>query len=334
MRAAVFAGPGSLVLEDRPRPELAATDEVIVEVEACGVCGTDLHILATPPGHPATPGTILGHELVGRIVEAGPDAREARVGQRVVVDSDPKCGACGPCRAGRPAECDNVVAVGIFRDGGLASHVSVPASATFGIADAVPAPIAALAEPLACVVNATRRAALRVGESVVVLGGGAIGCLFTAVFRASGASFIIVVEPNSDRAQVAREVGADLVVRPDELPDAMEERLPAGADVVVDAVGSLFGTATEAAARGGRVVLFGMDSNARPSIHQVRITERSLTVLGSYIANFTYPDAVRLLEGGRLRLEPIISAVLPLERIEDGLDALRDGTATKVVLTP
>lgn len=334
MRAAVFAGAGRLVLEDRPRPSPAAPDEVVIEVEACGVCGTDLQILATPPGHPAAPGTILGHELVGRIVEVGPDASSAVLGQRVVVDSDPKCGSCDPCRGGRPAECRDVVAVGIFRDGGLASHVSVPASATFAIADTVPAPIAALAEPLACVVNATRRAALRPGESVVVLGGGAIGCLFTAVFRASGASDIIVVEPNARRAEVARAVGADLAIGPDGLVEAMQQRLPAGADVVVDAVGSLFATAVTSAASGGRVVLFGMDTNARPPIHQVEITERSLSVLGSYIANFTYPDAVRLLESGQLQLEAMVNAVLPLDRIEAGMDRLRRGDATKVVLTP
>lgn len=334
MLAAVFAGDGRLQLEDRPFPKIDAPDEILVEVEACGICGTDLQILATPPGHPATPGTILGHELVGRIAEVGAAVEQVAVGQRVIIDSDPKCGVCGPCRLGRPSDCLNVVAIGIFRDGALASHVVAPANAAYTISDEVPTHVAALTEPLACVVNGTRRAALRPGESAVILGAGAIGCLFLALFRVSGAATITVVEPNPERASVARAMGADLVVSPDDLTAAIEERAPAGADVVVDAVGSLFGTAIEVAGRGGRIVLFGMNSQARPAIHQVEITERSLTVMGSYISNFTYPEAIGLLESGRLDLEPMVSAVLPLGQVGTGLDLLRSGSATKVVITP
>jgi threonine dehydrogenase-like Zn-dependent dehydrogenase len=333
MRAAVFEAEGRLSLEDRPLPTLAAPDDVLIEVEACGICGTDLQILNTPPGHPATPGTILGHEFVGRIVEAAPGAGVA-AGARVVIDADPKCGVCDPCRAGRPASCLNVTALGIFRDGALASHVIAPAGAAYPIADAVPAPVASLVEPLACVVNGTRRAAARPGESVLIHGGGAIGCLFLAVFRASGCTPIVVVEPVAARAEVARAMGADAAVTPDELPAAMERWLPHGADVVVDAVGDRLAASIDAAAMGGRVVLFGMNGNARPPIHQVDITYKSLAVLGTYISNFTFPEAIRLLESGRLLVEPMISAVVPLEQATDAFALLRSGTATKVVITP
>ena len=103
---------------------------------------------------------------------------------------------------------------------------------------------------------------------------------------------------------------------------------------MVDAVGRLMDRAIDVAAMGGRVVLFGMDSNARPAIHQVEITEKSLSILGSYITSFTFPEAIALLESGRLTLAPMISAVLPLSELEDGFDALRAGRATKVVITP
>jgi threonine dehydrogenase-like Zn-dependent dehydrogenase len=302
-------------------------------VEACGICGTDLQILTTPPGHPATPGTILGHEFVGRIVEAGPAASVA-LGERVVIDADPKCGVCGPCRDGRPSSCLNVRALGIFRDGALASHVSAPAGAAYAIADAVPAPVASLVEPLACVVNGTRRAAARPGEAVLIIGGGAIGCLFLAVFRAAGCAPIVVVEPVATRADVARAMGADLVVVPGDLAEARGAMLPGGADIVVDAVGSQLDTAIEAAAMGARIILFGMNGNARPPIHQVEITSKSLAILGSYISNFTFPEAVRLLESGRLVVEPMISAVLPLAEADQAFELLRSGTATKVVITP
>ena len=334
MRAAVFAGDGRLVIEERARPSVTAPDDVLIEVEACGICGTDLKILEVPPGHPATPGTILGHEFIGRVVAVGGDVRDLPVGARVTVDADPKCGVCDPCRTGHPASCLNMVAMGIFRDGALASHVVAPARAVYPISDALPPEVAALAEPLACVVNGTRRAALRPGETALILGAGAIGCLFLAVFRAAGAGSIVVVEPSPQRAAIARALGADAVVAPDALEGELRSRLPGGADVVVDAVGSLLGTAVEATALSGRVVVFGMNSNARPPIHQVEITEKSLTIMGTYISNFTFPEAITLLESGRLNVAPMLTHVLPLARIDAGMDLLRSGEATKVVIVP
>jgi 2-desacetyl-2-hydroxyethyl bacteriochlorophyllide A dehydrogenase len=334
MRAAVFAGNGELRLEDRPEPVVERDDDVLIAVEACGICGSDLQILNVPPGHPATPGTILGHEFVGRVSAVGPSVADVRVGDRVVVDPDPKCGSCTSCRAGRPANCENIQALGVYRDGALAPLVVAPASAVYAISADVPDTIAALVEPLACVINGTNRAAARPGESVVVMGAGTIGCLFAAVLKAAGAAPVVVIEPNPTRAAVARAVGADHALSPDEFAARRSELLPQGADIVVDAVGSVFPAAIEAAAMGGRVVLFGMNGSARPPVHQVEITEKGLTVLGSYISNFTFPTAIRLVESGELTLEPIVSAVRPLDDTLEAVALLRSGEATKVVITP
>ena len=334
MRAVVFQGGGRLAMEERPEPTVLAADDVIIAVEACGICGTDVQILNVPPGHPATPGTIMGHEFVGRVTAVGPGVTDVRVGQRVTVDPDPKCGACASCRAGRPSNCLNLVALGIFRDGALASHVKAPAAAVFPLAEGPSPEIAALIEPLACVVNGANRAAVRPGEAAVIFGAGPIGCLFAAVLEAGGASPLIVVEPNPTRAAVALAVGADHAVTPEELAAARPELLPNGADVVVDAVGSLLAACIETAAMGGRIVLFGMNGNARPPIHQVEITEKGLTIHGTYITNFTFPAAIRLIESGTLGLAPIVSEVIPLERTAEGIEHLRAGTATKVVITP
>jgi threonine dehydrogenase-like Zn-dependent dehydrogenase len=334
MRAVVFAGEGRLVMEERPAPEVRQPDDVLVAVEACGICGTDVQILNVPPGHPATAGTIMGHEFVGRVETVGPAADPGLVGRRVIVDPDPKCGSCTSCRAGRPATCSNIVALGIFRDGALASHVVAPAGACHPIGEGVAAEIAALVEPLACVMNGTQRAAVRPGESAVVFGAGAIGCLFTAVLAASGARPVVVVEPRPERAPVAIALGATAVVAPAELEARRRELLPDGADVVVDAVGSVLGDAIDVAAQGARLVIFGMNSNARPPIHQVEITEKGLTIFGSYITDFTFPPAIRFVESGLVDLRPMISAVLPLDRTPDGIAMLRSGAATKVVITP
>jgi threonine dehydrogenase-like Zn-dependent dehydrogenase len=191
-----------------------------------------------------------------------------------------------------------------------------------------------MVEPLACVVNGTNRAAVRPGESAVVIGAGAIGCLFVAVLKAAGASPILAVEPSDRRQAVARAVGADRACSPRELAGLRGDLLPDGAAVVVDAVGSVLGQAIETAAMGGRIVLFGMDDNARPAVPQAEITRRGLTVLGSYISSFTFPPAIRLVESGQLDLRPIVSDILPLERTAEGIARIRSGEATKIVITP
>jgi threonine dehydrogenase-like Zn-dependent dehydrogenase len=333
MRAAVYEGNGRLVIRDVPDP-VAAPGEVIVEVEACGVCGTDVQIIGIPPGHPSTPPVVLGHEFVGRIVAGGSGAAALPVGTRVVVDPDPKCGDCEQCRAGRPANCTRIVALGVHRAGALARCVAVPQASAYPIADSVPAELAAMIEPLACVLNGTNRADLRPGEDVVIFGAGAIGCLFVAVFRAAGAGRIVVVEPSPSRGQVARAVGADVVATPDEFAAKRQQIIPTGAEVVVDAVGTLLPESIDAAALGGRVIVFGMNGNARPPVHQVEIVEKGLSILGSFISNYTFPAAIRLVEGGRLDLAPMISAVLPLDETSTAIDRLRSGDGVKFVITP
>jgi threonine dehydrogenase-like Zn-dependent dehydrogenase len=226
------------------------------------------------------------------------------------------------------------VALGVYRDGALARYVTAPANSVYPIAETVPTELAALVEPLACVANGTNRAAIRPGESAVVFGAGAIGCLFIAVLRASGAARIIAIEPSALRAPVAQAVGADVVLTPDEWASQRTELLPAGADVVVDAVGSVLPQAIEAAGMGARIVLFGMNGNARPAVHQVEIVEKGLSILGSYISNFTFPAAIRLVESGQLNLAPMITATIGIEDTVAGIGRIRSGEAVKIVIRP
>ena len=136
------------------------------------------------------------------------------------------------------------------------------------------------------------------------------------------------------RGPVARAVGADVVLTPDEWAKQRAEIMPRGADVVVDAVGSVLPGAIDAAAMGARVVVFGMNGNARPPVHQVEIVEKGLTILGSYISNFTFPAAIRLVESGELNLAPMISGVIALEETEAGIARIRSGEAVKIVIKP
>jgi threonine dehydrogenase-like Zn-dependent dehydrogenase len=144
----------------------------------------------------------------------------------------------------------------------------------------------------------------------------------------------VAVEPSAHRAPVALAVGADVVVTPEEWAARRVELMPGGADVVVDAVGSVLPQAIEAAGMGARVVIFGMNGNARPEVHQVEIVEKGLAILGSYISNFTFPAAIRLVESGQLNLAPMITATIPLDETVAGIARIRSGEAVKIVIKP
>ena len=332
MKAVVFLEPGVLDVLERPEPTELAPDELLVEVECCGLCGSDVHAIAVPPGHPTAPNTIMGHEFVGHVVARGSGVEEPAVGTRVVIDPDPKCGSCANCQRGMPSACLRLRAIGVYRDGGLAARCRVPARAAFEISESVPASLAAIAEPLACVVHGVQRTAVQPGESALVFGGGSIGCMFAALLSTAGAYPTVVLEPEARRRKIALQCGADHALSPEEWASTGRDLLPGGADVVVDAVGSLFADGLDAVATGGRIVLIGMNSNARAEVAQNEITRRGLSVLGSYITNFTFPTAIRVLERGVPDLSPIVTHRLSLDEVRHGLELLRTGEALKVVI--
>jgi 2-desacetyl-2-hydroxyethyl bacteriochlorophyllide A dehydrogenase len=326
MPAAVFAGHGRLEIAERPVPRVDSPDDVVLAVEACGICGTDLKILTDPPRHPATPGVVLGHEFVGVVADAGDDVASLRPGDRVVVAPNVSCGACAPCRRGRRNHCERFTTLGVFVDGGLAPKVRVPESQCHPIAPTLPAHVAALAEPLSTVVHGARQAAVFPGETALVVGAGPIGLMFVALLAAAGAT-VVAVEPSSERAALAERLGARSVVPPGEPIDGP-------VDVVVDAVGSQLETALDLVAAGGRILLFGVDTEARAEIAQERITRGELTVIGSFVGQDVFPDAIRLLEQGRVDFEALVSHRIGLEDLPTAVEELRVGRAVKVEVEP
>ena len=322
MKAAVLADVGTLAVQERAEPTLGADDEVLLEVEACGICGTDLHILSTPPGHPANVGVVLGHEFVGIAVEVGRAVRGIAVGDRVAVAPNLWCGECAWCRRGLRNQCENGTTYGIFIDGGLAPRVVVKARACHPVSTELPAHVAALTEPLSTVIHGARQAAVFPGESAVVIGAGPIGAMFCAVLNVAGAT-VTAIEPTPERARLAQELGAASVRSPEEVDDLR-------ADVVVDAVGSQLETALNVAARGGRVLLFGMNQRARTEVAQSRITRDELTILGSYVGQDVFPDAIRLLEQGRIPFERLVTHRVGVDELPSAIEELRAGRALKV----
>ncbi|WP_376788806.1 alcohol dehydrogenase catalytic domain-containing protein [Thermoflexus sp.] len=336
MPAVVFLGEGRWALEERPVPSLRNPDDVLLQVEACGICGTDLHILEVPPGHPATPGVILGHEVIGRVVEVGPAATHLRPGDRVAVAPNLYCGVCPFCQRGLFNHCERFTTLGIFLDGGLAPYEVAPARALFPISPEVPLERAIFTEVLSTVVGGTLQARLHPGEHAVVLGCGPVGLLFIQILRASGAASVVAADIAPFRREFARRAGADWAVDPREqdLEGLVREVTGVGADVVVDAVGSLIGTALRLARPGGTVILFGMNARARAEIAQYEITRREIRVVGSYVGRHTFPLAVQMLERGVIRPEELVTHRLPLSRFGEGLEHLRRGEAVKVMMVP
>jgi threonine dehydrogenase-like Zn-dependent dehydrogenase len=346
MLAAVFEGDGRLELKDRPRPSIERETDVLIQVTGVGICGTDLHILEVPPSHPSARGAILGHEFVGEIAEVGRKVSKFQPGETVLIDPHPGCGQCRQCKQGYPDLCENLYilvegqwhpnTIGIFSDGAMTSYVVVPEQSLYKIDPNVPPHLAALAEPLACVVNATKKVSVQPGETTVILGAGPIGLLFTCLFKASGASRIIVSEISHYRRKAAQDCGASLVVDPgsENLEEVVRRETNGGADIVVEAVGPMLDQTLSLARSHGRIIHFGHDERARPAIRVGEITRKELTILGSFIGRFCFEKVARIIESGVLPLDSVVSHRLPLSKVHEGIELLRKGQAIKVILHP
>jgi (R,R)-butanediol dehydrogenase/meso-butanediol dehydrogenase/diacetyl reductase len=336
VRAAVYTGPGTVEVRTVADATPKGGDDVVLRVERCGICGSDLRALAVPPEMDYEPGVIIGHEFVGEVVD--PDGQAGvNQGDRVAVLPNIPCGRCHYCRTGRVNLCTDFTHLGAMRDGGAAELAAVPASMLHALPDAVDWETAALTEPLACVLNGTRRAGLHPGAPTLVLGAGPIGLLFLAVAKLAGAGPIVVSEPHAERRASAARNGADVVCDPvseplDEVVAAATDGL--GAEIAIDAVGSLLTDAVGAVRRGGRVLVFGLNWRARATLSPADLASREVTIEGVYIANGTFPLALRLLDAHPETFRPLITHRLPLESFWDGIEAMRDGSGMKVILDP
>lgn len=284
MQAAVLVAPERMELREVARPVCGAMD-VIVRIDRCGICGTDLHIFK---GHYAADRLPLipGHEFAGRIVEVGRDVRGLAEGQRVIADINIGCGTCFHCRRNEVFNCPDIAQLGIRTDGAFAEYVRVPARLAIPIPDGMPSALAALTEPLACVVRAAKRSQLQFAESVLVLGAGPVGNLHVQLARAIGAAPVIAVERDPARAALVQACGADAVV---EDPAALSETVLAmtegrGADLVIESIGNvaLYESALGLVRPGGRVAAFGLTgAEARVAISPLDIVLREIGLRGS-----------------------------------------------------
>ncbi|HMR67155.1 MAG TPA: alcohol dehydrogenase catalytic domain-containing protein [Anaerolineae bacterium] len=334
MHVPVFKGQGRLEYETRPVPRLDRPTDVIVQVEACGICGTDLNILAVPPAHQAQANIIIGHEGVGRVAEIGEGVSDLKPGDRVVIAPRLTCGQCYYCRLGLDNQCQSYQTIGTTLDGAFAPYLRAPQTALYKINPHVPRDEAVFFEPLSCVVGALARVPSQAGDRVVIIGAGPMGLLFALLYRTLGAGKIIVVDLAPYRLNFARELGVEAALDPSQvdLPAAVRELTEVGADVVIDAVGNQLGTAINLVRRGGHLVLFGLRPHDQPPVNQYTITRYDLTVHGTFVGCRPFEQTIHLLESQRLQPSRLITHRLPLTELAQGIELMRSGQGMKVII--
>lgn len=332
---------GNKKFEMREMPIALGAKDVLVRVAACGVCGTDVHIYNGDKGSAEVkPPVVLGHEFSGEVVDAGSCVTTVKAGDHVSVDPNIYCGQCHFCRTGKKQHCENLLAIGVNRDGGFAEYCVVPESQCFLLDPAVPLTHGAMCEPVACCIHGVDRAAIRHGDTVCVIGGGAIGLIMVQLAKLAGASKVILSEPVALRREIGRKVGADYAIDPisaDISTSIKGITGTDGVDKVIECVGNLSATeqAFEAAKRGATVLLFSVPKpDAVFGLALMDVFKKELTISGSFINPDTHQRAVDMINSGKLQLDPVITHSFALEKLEEAIFAQISSDSIKVVVVP
>jgi (R,R)-butanediol dehydrogenase/meso-butanediol dehydrogenase/diacetyl reductase len=339
MVAAVNKGSGRLEVEDVPVPPVGERD-VLVEVELCGVCGSDLHMVLEGWGQR---GSWHGHEWVGRVAAVGGAVTEWQVGDPVVGGPMARCGTCAMCRADRPSLCTERGTPGIGPEqGAFATYKVTPAAELLAMPDGIDPRAAALAEPLAVALHGISQSGVRPGQAALVLGAGPIGALSIAGLRAMGVDDVRCAEPGERRQALATAVGATRVLHPADLvvPSMAEPALVIDdpVDVVLECSGKA--EAMEAGLgqlrRAGTLVLVGAGIE-RPRFDPNRILLNELVITGANTYDHDgFQRALELLAGGRLPVDALVEPdLVPLDGLLEAMHGLADGRlAGKVLVQP
>lgn len=329
MRAAVVKSIGEVSVEtvDDPTP---GHGEVVVQVAACGLCGTDLHILQGEfaPTLPVIP----GHEFAGTVVAVGPGALDVREGDRVAVDPSLYCHECHYCRRGHNNLCLRWGAIGVTVAGGAAEYVSVPAANCVRLPDHIRTEDATLVEPLSCAVRGYDVLSSQLGAHVLIYGAGTMGLMMLRLAQRVGAVSVDVVDLNPDRLTVARDLG---VTHAAETPDGLEPQF--GWDLVVDATGNAkaIQDGLDRVAPGGTFLQFGVaDYSARATIDPYRIYNKEITITGSMAVLHSYERAAELFATGVLDPDVFITDRVPLENYAGAIEEFKSGKGLKTQVLP
>jgi 2-desacetyl-2-hydroxyethyl bacteriochlorophyllide A dehydrogenase len=317
----VLEAPNDVELEDVERPHADGGDSII-RVTHTGVCGTDFKIFTG--GIPARYPLIMGHEMIGEVVEAA-DSDSPQAGSRVIVDPVFYCGNCFHCNIGQTHLCMNGGLVGRDRDGGFAEYVAAMPGYLHHLPDSIPDRAAPLIQVLTTCLHAQKLAKVAPGDNVVVLGLGVTGLLHVQLARALGASSVIGITRSQWKRDVADQLGADLTLAPDADTKGriLELTGGVGADLVIESVGTLptLASAMDLVRLGGRVLAYGIQTNTEGSLPFYNMYFKEIQFINARAARAEdYPACTELVGSGKIDLSPIISNVLPLDKLDEALD--------------
>jgi 2-desacetyl-2-hydroxyethyl bacteriochlorophyllide A dehydrogenase len=331
MKAMVLTAPRELAQDEVAKPRLDAR-QVLVRVTHSGICGTDFKIYsgAIPVSYPR----IMGHEMIGEVVEGG-DAAGFRPGDRVIVDPELYCGACFHCRIGQTHLCPKGMLLGRDANGGFAEYVAPPVSHVFHLPDSVDSRTAPLIQVLTTCLHAQRQINIFPTESVVVLGLGVTGQLHVQLAKARGASPVIGITRSAAKRDLAQELGADLTIPGgdgaiEKVREATEGR---GADVIIETTGVVpsLAAAISMARFGGRLLLFGIITAKEGALPFYDLYFKELALINARVAKSEdYPSSIALVERGLIQLDPLVSNVMPLDELKPAIEMLGSDNAQRM----
>lgn len=349
MQAAVFLGREHIEVQEVPIPECSA-HELLLRVELTGICGTDVKTYYQGARGKLKPPHIIGHEVVGTVVEVGSQVTGYAEEDQVALATEVGCGHCDWCRQGLYKFCEDGGPIGWLYAGSFTEYMRVPEPAlrqgnAIRLPKEVPFEEGVFLEPLACCLNGQRFLQIGAGDTVVVMGAGSIGCIHAKLARLAPIDKLILVNATSEaRLEMARRAGvqADAYVtatREDPVCLVLEETDGRGADVVIVAAPSLVAQeqALQMAARHARVSLFaGLPKGSRPVSYDTNaIHYREISIFGAFSSSLAdFLAARRLIASGRLTLAPLITHRFPLSEVVKAIETVRAGQALKAVLDP
>lgn len=321
MKAIRVNSPGNIEIAEVAKPELTHENEVLIKIKAAGICGSDIHIYhGTSPV--ATYPRIIGHEIVGEIVEVGAKVQDLKIGDHVTVDPVVSCGACYPCSLGRPNVCTSLKVRGVHLDGGFREYVAAESSSVYKISPDLPWEAAALVEPYSIAAQVLARGEIEARDIVLILGAGPIGLIILQAVKKTGARAIIT-DILEERLDMAKQMGADVIVnssKQDLREIVMKETNGVGVTVVVEAVGlpKLLEDGVQLACPAARVVVLGF-TETPSQLAQLYITKNELDIRGSRLNAHRFPQVIQWFNKGEVNPEKLISHTFPYTEIEKAL---------------
>ncbi|MBS6194036.1 MAG: zinc-dependent alcohol dehydrogenase family protein [Clostridiales bacterium] len=339
MRSAVFYGKHDLRVEEHEMPVVGPKD-VLIQVKACGVCGTDVHIYEGDKGAAdVTPPTILGHEFSGVIAQVGEEVTAYHVGDRVCIDPNCYCGGCDPCRNGAAHFCEHMIGYGTTVDGGFAEYCAVNERQVYLLGENTSFEQGAMTEPVACCLHGLDMCEIQPGHQVVVIGGGMIGLLMLQLAKLAGASRVALLEPVEGKRKVGKELGADICIDPihQDAKAALKEAGFTWVNTVIECVGrpSTIEQAIEIAGNKAVVMMFGLTKpDETISVKPFQVFQKELVLKASFINPYTQKRALDLIDSGRLDVSSMIYEVCGLEELEDVLSKPEVRAKGKFIISP